>query len=163
MASYESGKAAACEWIRRVFAPGATILDVGACDGNWANRLPEYGAIDAVEIYPPNAERIRDLYRNVYNVDIYDFAYDWYDLIIFGDVIEHMTVEKAQSVLRYARKRCHNMIVAVPFLYAQDAIYENEFERHLQPDLTKEIFAERYPGFRPLLEFSNYAYYVKEE
>ena len=118
--------------------------------------------MDAVEIYRPNIieNGLASRYRNVFNMDIADLEYKWYDLIIFGDVIEHMTVENAQKVIDYARGRCSDMIVGVPFLYPQDAIYGNPYERHIQDDLTEELFNERYPGFSLLAKpRGNYAYF----
>jgi hypothetical protein len=153
-------------WIKGRFPLGSTCLDVGACDGNWYNLLGDYLVMDAVEIYQPSIDyhHLDEKYRKVYCTDIADFTYDWYDLIIFGDVIEHMTVEKAQKALEYAKPRCHNMLIAVPFLFRQGPIYGNQWEAHLQEDLTPELFDRRYPGFdivnRPL---PNYAYYIKKE
>ena len=120
--------------------------------------------MDAVEIFEPNVRnhKLAEKYDNVFVGDIKDYKYDWYDLIIFGDVIEHMTVEDAQQVLRYAWTRCRDMIVAVPWLYKQDAIYGNKWEIHIQDDLTPALFEERYPGFEILVNTNmNYAYYHK--
>ena len=86
-----------------------------------------------------------------------------YDLIIFGDVLEHMTVEDAQAVVDYARDRCDNMLIAVPFLYEQGAKNGNPYEIHLQADLTPELFNERFPGFKPIYMSEDYAYYVKAD
>ena len=161
MSSYTFGKAEVCAWIRENFQAGATVLDVGACDGLWRRLLPEY-TVDAVEAYKPNVGRLTG-YRAVYHADIREFKYTWYDLIVFGDVIEHLTVADAQAVLDYARPRCRDMIVAVPFLYPQGAIYGNPYEEHRQPDLTPAVFAERYPGFATIWENQNYCYYRKEQ
>lgn len=161
MSSYPFGKDAVCAWIREHFPAGAEILDVGACDGIWRQLLPEY-TMDAVEIHGPNADRLHG-YRKVFRRDVDGLPYEHYDLILFGDVIEHMSVEKAQRVLAYARPRCRDMVVAVPFLYPQDAFGGNPWEKHLQPDLTAEIFAARYPGFAVLCDTGwNYCYYHKE-
>ena len=161
MSSYYFGKDIVCAWIRENFSAGAEILDVGACDGIWRKLLPEY-TMDAVEIHGPNADRLHG-YRKVFRRDVDGLPYEHYDLILFGDVIEHMDVEKAQRVLAYARPRCRDMIVAVPFLYPQDAFGGNPWEKHLQPDLTAEIFAARYPGFSVLCDTGmNYCYYHKE-
>lgn len=160
MASYNTGKPEVCAWIRENFPPGSVVLDVGACDGLWRMLLPEY-TMDAIEVFPPNADRLTG-YRKVITADVCDVAMDSYDLIIFGDVIEHMTVSNARKVLQYAWTRCRDMIVAVPFLYPQDAIYGNPWERHIQDDLTPAIFAERYPGLEVLLNTErNYCYYHK--
>ena len=163
MPSYDFGKDTVVSWIRETFPANSEILDVGACDGKWAQLLPEYENMDAVEVFEPSANYIRGMYREVFNVDISDFKYKHYDLIIFGDVIEHLTVENAQKVLRYAKRRCNDMIVAVPFLYPQGELYGNPYEAHLQPDLTAEIFAQRYTGFEVLHDTGrNYCFYHKE-
>lgn len=161
MGSYYYGKEEVCSWIRQYYRRDARILDVGACDGNWRRLLPEYSNMDAVEAYGPNLGLLHG-YRAVYHADIRDFAYSAYDLIILGDIIEHLTVPDAQKVLAYAAERCADMVVAVPFLYHQGAIYGNPFEVHIQDDLTAEIFAERYPELEILLDTGhNYCYYHK--
>ncbi len=144
MSSYDFGKNEVVEWIRRSFPEDSTILDVGACDGKWRKLLYDYPNMDGVEIFTPNAIRCSGLYRKMFEKDIADLEYDYYDLIIFGDVIEHMEVEKAQKVLEYAEGRCKDFIVAVPYEYKQGMIYGNPYEVHIQDDLTPEIMDERY-------------------
>ena len=151
MPSYDVGKDVVVEWIRKNFNTDSRILDVGACDGKWKKLLPEY-RMDAVEIWEPYCKNLTE-YENVYNYNIVGMIYEYYDLIIFGDVIEHMTVEEAQQVIKYAYPRCTDMIVAVPFLYPQEAVDGNPWQAHKQPELTAELFAERYPS----LEVLNYA------
>lgn len=164
MGSYNIGKAEVAAWIRENFELDARILDVGAGDGKWSIILPEYNNMDACEIFPPNAEKIKGFYREVYCCDIENLQYqkNRYDLIIFGDVIEHMDVEKAQRVLKYARTRCRDMIIAVPWLYQQGELYGNRYEIHIQNDLTPELFEERYPGFETIYEADGYCYYHKK-
>lgn len=162
MGSYNYGKTEVLTWIRRNFTKDASILDVGACDGKWRRFLLDFPNMDAVEIYAPRIWPLQGLYQNVFAGDIYDLKYDWYDLVIFGDVIEHMTVERAKAVLDYAKEHCRDMIVAVPFLYEQDEIGGNPWEKHVQDDLTREIFAERYPGLDVLCDAADdYCYYHK--
>ena len=158
MGSYLAGKAEMKQWVKENFPPESTILDVGACDGCWRKLLDGY-TMDAVEAFEPNAQKL-DGYRQVFNCDIADLEYGAYDLIIFGDVIEHMEVAKAQKVLEYAKTRCKDMIVAVPYQLRQGAIYGNPWEVHIQWDLTPEIFDERYKGFEPVYLIPNvYCYY----
>ena len=160
MGSYFYGKPEVCTWVRKNFPTTSTILDVGACDGKWRKLLPDY-KMDAVEIFEAYALTLTG-YRNVFITDIAALEYEWYDLIIFGDIVEHLSVEAAKNELEYARDRCRDMIVAVPFRYEQGAIYGNPYEVHVQPDLTPENFDERYPGFEVLLRArDNYCYYHK--
>ncbi len=162
MASYDEGKDAVVKWVKENFRFGATCLDVGACDGKWFGLLNDYLRMDAVEIFAPNItnHRLRDKYRRVLNCDIIEYEYRWYDLVIFGDVLEHMTVRDAQDVLAYARRHCHDYIIGIPFEYPQAEIYGNPYERHIQDDLTPELFAQRYPDHELIVQPRyDYAYY----
>lgn len=161
MGSYNFGKPEVCAWVRENFPTDSLLLDVGACDGKWKMLLPEYQNFDAVEAWEPNLKRLT-AYRNIFHTDIRDFRYDWYDLIIFGDIIEHLPVEDAQQVLAYARPRCRDMLIAVPWRYKQDAIEGNTYEIHIQDDLTPELFAQRYHGYEVLHDPGHeYCYYHK--
>lgn len=164
MGSYNYGKKEVVQWIADNVPIESTILDVGPCDGKWRLLLWDYKNIDAVEAFEPNAMRVKALYSNVYNMDVVQFEYVHYDLVIFGDVIEHMTVENAQKVLTYAKEHSNCVIVGVPYLYKQDAIYGNPFEVHIQDDLTAKIFDQRYPGFDVLCRpVEDYCYYVYQK
>ena len=162
MASYDEGKREIVEWVRKNFPKGSTCLDVGACDGKWADLLGDHLVMDAVEIFLPYITRheLTRKYRHVHHGDIANYPYIYYDLVIFGDVIEHMDVETARAVLEYAAYHCTDMVVGVPYLYRQGELNGNPYERHIQYDLTEKIFAERYPGMEMLLRAkSDYAYY----
>lgn len=163
MSSYLKGKAQVKDYILNTIPKDGTCLDVGACDGVWFDLLHSHLRMDACEVFGPNIIkwRLREKYLGVFNVNIKNLHYEHYNLIIFGDVIEHMTVEDAQKVLAYAYDRADEIIVAVPYCFKQDAIYGNEYERHIQDDLTDLIFRDRYPGFEPLVLFDNYGYYKK--
>lgn len=166
MSSWSFGKNEVIAWIKQNFPQGSTCLDVGPCDGRWWYFLHDYLTMDAVEIYKPYIDvyELKNKYREVINADVADLLYpNGYDLIIFGDVIEHMPVDKAQKVLDYASKHCNKIIVAVPFLYKQGPMRGNKYEEHIQDDLTPELFNERYPGFTMIYNaFGRYAYYVKD-
>ena len=165
MASYDLGKQEVVNWIKNHFWQGATCLDVGACDGKYYDLLGNYLVMDAVEIFTPNIgwHQLEKKYRRVFNADIHGLTYDYYDLIIFGDVLEHMSIDKAQAVLEYAKHHCIDIIVGVPWLYPQGELYGNPYERHIQADLTEEVFNQRYHGFAKLFDFENkYAYFHLE-
>lgn len=162
MASYEKGKKEIHDYICLKLPQGSTGLDVGACDGEYWNLLHDHLVLDAVEIYMPNIVRncLTEKYRIVHPCNIVGLEYEYYDIVIFGDVIEHMTVEDATAALEYAKHHSSMIVVAVPFLYKQGPIYGNEYERHIQDDLTDQVFNNRFKGFDKLYDFGNYAYYV---
>ena len=164
--SYELYKQEVKDWICSNFDENARILDVGAGSGTYWNLLNDkFKHIDCVEVFVPYIEQFElgKKYENVFISDIIDFKYDNYDLIIFGDIIEHLDVSEAQRVLDYAYGRCKDFIVAVPYLYEQGECYNNEHEVHKQPDLTPELVAERYPYLQLLYGDDVYGYYVKKQ
>lgn len=164
--SYPYFKDDVAKYLKEKYTENARVLDVGAGNGTYYNYLGNYfKEMDAVEVFEPNIKEydLESKYHKVYNADIRDFEYGYYDIIIFGDVLEHLTVEEAQKVLDYALDRCDEVIVAVPYMYEQGEIYGNKYEIHLQPDLTKENMLERYPRLKLLCGCDAYAYYIKKE
>lgn len=163
MGSLNKGKKEAVQWIKENFEKGAECLDVGACNGKWFDLVGDYLTMDAIEIWMPNIQKyeLAKKYRMVMCSDIINTNYIFYDLIIFGDVLEHMSVSEAQKIIEYARPRCKDMLISIPFMYEQGIKNGNPYEIHVQDDLTPELFEQRYPGFKPIFMSDNYAYYVK--
>tara|TARA_Y100000310_G_C20377146_1_gene666279 strand:+ start:62 stop:673 length:612 start_codon:yes stop_codon:yes gene_type:complete len=127
-----------------------TILDVGPGSGQYNGLLKEllgYNNIDCVEIHEPHVDvyNYKERYRNVYIQNILEFDFDYYDIIIMGDVLEHIKVDDAIKLVKKLSQKCSNLIIQVPYLYAQDAVCGNAYEKHEQPDLTNEVFLKRYP------------------
>jgi len=164
--SYKYYKKNVKEYLQSKFSENATILDVGAGEGTYFNLLHDcFKTIHAVEVFYPNIKKydLESKYKAIYCVDIKNFEYDFYNIIIFGDIIEHLTVEEAQQVLKYAYDRCDEMIVAVPYEMEQDICEDNVYEIHKQPDLTPENMLERYPYLKLLVKNKKYGYYVKDD
>jgi len=162
--SYDYFKEDVKRYIENNFDYDIEILDVGAGSGTYQKLLPNYKNIDAIEVYEPYIDYfdLRKRYRLVYNENITSFKYSYYDLIIFGDIIEHLDVNDAKNVLEYAYNHCKEMIVAIPYQYKQDVVDDNIYEIHKQDDLTNEIFLERYPYMKLLYNNEYYGYYIKE-
>lgn len=162
--SYKFYKQSIKKYLQNRFTDNALILDVGAGEGTYYNLLHDcFKEIHAVEIFKPNIDKykLNDKYSAVFNVDIKDFEYGFYPIIIFGDVIEHLEVNEAQKVLKYAYDRCDEMIVAVPYEMEQGIAEDNVYEIHKQDDLTPENMLERYPMLKLLHKNTKYGYYVK--
>ena len=121
----------------------SSILDCGPGKGTYSillseNRKRIYPNMDCCEIFEPYVEKfqLKKKYRNVFISDICDFEFDWYDMIIMGDVLEHIETQKAQTLLKNIYNKCKHIVIAVPFMFKQGVCYGNKHEEHLQPDLT---------------------------
>ena len=153
------------DYLKSKFDKNAKILDVGAGEGTYLPFLQDYFSnIEAVEVFKPNIDNydLENRYKKVYNVNIIDFKYDHYDIIIFGDIIEHLEIKEAQMVLEYAYNRCKEMVVAVPYMNKQGIEENNIYEIHKQDDLTDNIMKERYPYLKNVFKNEIYGYYIKE-
>ncbi len=136
-------------WVLCNVKRDAKILDVGPGVGKWGRVLGEvHPGIDAVEVFEPYVRKykLRDVYREVFIQDVRDFPVEDYDLVILGDMLEHLSIPDAKLLLH----RCKRAIIQVPFLYVQDVIENNPYEIHLQEDLTTGVMEERYPELKEL-------------
>ena len=98
-------------------------------------------------------------FSNYFNVSVIVISIK-YDYFIFGDIIEHLSIEDATDLLNYINMRKQKCMVAIPFEMEQGEEHGNIHETHLQPDLTHEIFLERYPFMKLLFKNDLYGYYI---
>jgi hypothetical protein len=152
-------------YILNKYPKDTRILDIGAGCGTYSDLLkPEgYTNIDCVEAFYDYVVNfnLKDKYKNLYIGDVTKLNIDFtqYDLIILGDVLEHISTQDAQALLSKIKT---NTIIGVPFLSPQDAHFNNDYEIHLQEDLTFTNFFERYGLYYPLCLRFDYGIFVKE-
>lgn len=136
------------QYLVQNFDPSCTILDVGCGHGYYYKLLNDYfNKFDAVEIWKPYIQefKLETMYDNVYNVNILDFDFDYYDIIIMGDILEHLTRSDAAILLTKIVDKCKELIVIVPYYLPQEEVFGNKYETHLQPDLDDSIMEKYYP------------------
>lgn len=136
------------EYLCNNFDKDCTILDIGCGHGFYYKLLSDhFTKFDAVEIWEPyiNEYNLENMYDNVYNVNIMDFEFDYYDIIIMGDILEHLSREDAVILLNRLKDKCKELIVVVPYFLPQNEVFGNKYEIHLQPDLSDEIMEQYYP------------------
>ena len=143
------------------------ILDAGAGEGKFHDLLASKGyVLDGLEIHAPYVERfgLAEKYRELFVCDLggFDFAAHRYDLVILGDVLEHLTIMNAHFVLQGIQDFGAAAFVSVPFLAPQGRCRGNPHEAHQQNDLTPEVMAERYPTLSVLWRDEEYGIYVQE-
>lgn len=137
---------ALCEaYVPTGYNPTLRVLDVGAGCGTYADALAGLPiTLEAVEVWPETVEALKKdaRYAWVYDADVRHVAgvFEGYHVVIFGDVLEHMSVHEAHVVWDRAARSGATIIVSVPNShYPQGALYGNEHERHLIEDPVKEL------------------------
>jgi SAM-dependent methyltransferase len=136
------------EYLTKNFSSDDTVLDIGCGQGDYYEMLKDhFKKIDAVEIWEPYIEefKLKEKYQNLFNIDIMDFDFDYYDIIIMGDILEHLSRENAVKLLNKLIHKCKQLIVVVPYLLPQETVFGNVYEKHLQPDIDDRIMETYYP------------------
>ena len=149
--SPDEGKPIIIKYILENIRKDARILDVGFGSGVYGKLLRAlyYQNIDGIDVYGKNTEELGldKIYDNIFIENILYFDFDYYDLIIMGDVLEHLELESAKKLLQgfIDGKKCSSLIVSIPYEYEQDELYGNTHEKHLQSEVTAEYMEEHYP------------------
>jgi hypothetical protein len=146
------------DYVLTHFDATARVLDVGAGQGKYRLLLRAYPNVDGCEIWEPTVEReqLRMLYRQVFVCDFVDLVTStwWdgghYDLVIMGDVLEHMSRANAHVALNRVLDAGVDTVVVVPYTYPQDEEDGNVYQRHIQDELTPESMAVEYPRLQLL-------------
>lgn len=129
----------------------AKILDVGFGSGVYGKLLRAfyYQNVDGIDVYDKNICEmgLDKIYDNIFIENILDFDFEHYDLIIMGDVLEHLELESAKELLlRFIdNNKCSRLIVSIPYEYKQGELYGNSHEKHLQDGVTAEYMEKHYP------------------
>lgn len=143
------GKEAALGWYEEI--QPETVIDVGAGSGTYARAVransPWAARWTAVEAWEPYVDRfgLEDLYDAVVVTDVRRLTAPFFraDLVIAGDVLEHMTRADAVRLLGKIRTNAAHLIVSVPVLHLdQGAVYGNPYETHVDHWSADEMRAE---------------------
>lgn len=131
------------------------ILDVGAGSGTYFNALRSAGydrGIEAVEVWQPYIDEF-DLdgkYDVVHAVDIRSKSFlaaseGDYDVVIFGDILEHMSKDDALELWSELPKITRYALIAIPIIhYHQGEINGNPYEVHVKDDWSHQEVLESF-------------------
>ena len=146
--SSSAGREEALRMLFKIDPEPKTILDVGPGRGQWYDLLkPWYpdAIFFGVEIFEPYVRRygLDDKYDFIWIDDVRTFARDidkLFDLVIFGDVIEHMT--RTDAIYCVNRLCSSRALISIPIGECpQDPTEENPYEAHLATWETEEVLA----------------------
>lgn len=136
-----------------------SVLDVGAGLGVYGRFIRDKMSVerlDAIEAWKPSVEkfRLRDVYDKVFVEDARNHL-DWkYDLVIFGDVLEHMSEVEALSIWKMTSAQAKYAIISIPIIhYPQHDIEGNPYEVHVDEDWTTERVLNTFEGIIEHVEF----------
>lgn len=153
------------DYLKGKFDSSSTILDVGAGAGYYSKHLKDlFPNMDAVEIYERYIPmfNLLEKYNNVWVADILTFEFDFYNIILLGDVLEHISEHDGINLVKRLYGKCDELVIAIPFNAPQGPWGGNIYETHLQPDLSHESFMKKYHAFKPLAYRNDYGVYIKD-
>ena len=143
-----------CHWlVNRPIGEIKRVLDVGPGFGKWGflcrlylqhykkiiskvnyPNFRERLNIDAIEIYPHYLQDLQaQIYNQVFQGDMREIinSVDPYDLIICGDVLEHINYGEGIKFLEAARRKAKYVLIIMPTkFFAGEANVGNEHEKH---------------------------------
>jgi SAM-dependent methyltransferase len=132
-------------WLAERLKP-QSVLDVGCGGGKYGVLLRfileeifdpschDAIRIDGLDAFKPNLTHWHQLYNQLHIGDLRDLLpkLESYDVIYFGDIIEHFEKEEGREILRVLLPKARmGVIVTTPYhFFEQGALGGNEFERH---------------------------------
>ena len=132
-----------------------SVFDIGCGRGIWAGCFksikPEVGWY-GIEIWKPYVDKYKDnlnrLYNKIYIENIIKFEYKRnYDLIIMGDILEHVEYNSSIKVLKEAINNSKYFVVSIPLGEAvHPPEHGNKYQEHINTGWTlkkleRSIFA----------------------
>lgn len=138
-----------------------TVLDVGAGQGLYLNLLYDVLGkgnvhVTGVEVWEPYIKffMLKLKYDKLIQADVRKIEDFNYDLVILGDVLEHMSKEDAVALWDKISKQATYALIALPIIdHPQGAVNENPYEVHVKEDWSTKEVLESFPGIIDHAEF----------
>ena len=137
------------------------VIDVGAGAGLYEDYMRRWGFrssinLAGIEVWPEYIKEfnLEERYDEIICEEAQIFDFNWYkkineciDLVIFGDVLEHMSVADAVNIWNEAGEFSYHRLLAIPTVYyPQGHIHNNPYEVHVKEDWTHEEVLDTFKG-----------------
>lgn len=149
--SGDVGKTIFLDWVLNNVDRSEKILDVGFGGGVYGKILKAfyYENIDGVDVWPENINEmgLNFIYDNIFIENVLDFEFEKYDLIIMGDVLEHMSLEDSKKLLnKFINGKASKLFIQVPYMYENHHEWQgNPYEVHIQDEIDEEYMEREFP------------------
>ena len=144
-----------------------TVLDCGAGAGTYLDlikaNLGYKTIVVGVEAWYPYIIKydLEDRYDILYPIDIRDMASFQYDLVILGDILEHMPESDAVLLWNRISEEAKYALISIPIIhYEQGAINDNPYEVHVEEDWTTEKVLQKLSNIVEYKEFSQTGVFI---
>lgn len=150
--SSAEGKDWTRERIRGLSDEPITVLDIGPGVGTYAKLLagPGLARITGIEIWEPYVRtyRLADHYDEIIVGDARDVDFPTVDVVVIGDVAEHMSEADAVRLWERAAAAARRAVyLSIPIVhYPQGCIEDNPHEHHVVDDWDHERVLAAFPG-----------------
>ena len=135
--------------------PIESILDVGVGEGTYSDILSPYlenTTWSGIEVWKPYITKynLGNKYQILINQDVRQINFaegPSYDIALFGDILEHMTKEEAQNLIKTVIPKTHLIMISIPIVhFPQDIVGGNPFEQHIKDNWSHEEVLESFPN-----------------
>lgn len=157
-----------------------SILDVGVGFGRWGILFREFleiwehgnydgkwqRVIDGVEIFPSYIKEYHKyFYNNIYTEDALAHLRNTtkkYDLINFGDVIEHFSKDEGEELIQLAMRKANYVLINIPIgrHWQQWGTKENPYEEHKSVWYNNDFTKYKYYKLKCFKDFTQRDYSV---
>lgn len=137
-----------------------TVLDVGTGMGDYLELIRNYlkpdVVVHGVEVWEPYVKEyaLDQRYNQLFIEDVREMTEFGYDLVILGDVLEHMPEDDAVKLWETISKQAKYALISIPIgHHPQGAWGGNPYEVHHEEDWSTERVLKAFPGIIEHKEF----------
>lgn len=138
--SSKQGKIETFNWVEKNKDNINNILDIGAGSGTYYKLLSpikkfKWTAVEGWNSYIKEFN-LSEMYDEIYNEDVRNFVWkEKYDLVIAGDILEHMSKQDAEILVEKILDNSNTLIISIPITHMpQEEINGNPYEFHVKDD-----------------------------
>jgi 2-polyprenyl-3-methyl-5-hydroxy-6-metoxy-1,4-benzoquinol methylase len=139
------------------------VLDIGAGAGKYSDLIDRRAEVHAIEIWQQNIDdyNLHKKYDKVFLADAREWEDFDYDLVIFGDVLEHMTEAEAVKLWDEAYIQSGSIFMSIPIVHLpQGEEGGNPFEVHVEDDYDHQRVLSTFKGIREFRIYNRIGAYL---